>query len=99
MTFRDLTFEMEGLDRFIPLRSNAESIFTCFLEYEPERVKVHDLVYTRKGDGWELRKSCYRKLRICPERSIEWLKEAGFAIDLSGNINGLVTIIASKPAG
>lgn len=50
LTFRDLTFELKELDRFIPLRSGADAIFSCFLEYEAEHVKVHDLVYTRKEE-------------------------------------------------
>ncbi|MBI1919589.1 MAG: class I SAM-dependent methyltransferase [Geobacter sp.] len=99
LTFRDLTCELTGLDRFIPVRSDADTIFTCFLEYETTHVRVHDLVYSRSGDRWVLCKSWYRKLRISAERAVEWLKEAGFTIDLCDNINGLITIIAGKPAG
>jgi len=99
LTFRDLTFELRGLDRFIPVRSDAETIFTCFLEYETEHVKVHDLVYTKNGETWELHKSCYWKLRISADRAVGLLKEAGFSIDLCDKMNGLITIIAGKPAG
>lgn len=42
---------------------------TCFLEYEPQTVLVHDLIYVRQGKKWELRKSCYRKLRL----SLSWV--------------------------
>jgi len=31
LTFRDLTTELKGLDRFIPVRNDANIIFTCFL--------------------------------------------------------------------
>lgn len=99
LTFRDLTCELRELDRFIPVRSDTDTIFTCFLEYETAHVRVHDLVYSRSGDRWVLSKSWYRKLRISAERAVEWLKEAGFTIDLCDNINGLITIIAGKPAG
>src|SRR5690606_20914581 len=34
--FRDLTAELRGTDRFIPVRSDSHRIMTCFLEYEPE---------------------------------------------------------------
>lgn len=64
LTFRDLSFGLPELDRFIPVKSDENTIFTCFLEYEPETVAVHDLVY-RKVDGkWRFNKSCYRKLRL-----------------------------------
>lgn len=99
LTFRDLTCELTGLDRFIPVQNDADTIFTCFLEYEEDCVKVHDLVYTRNQDRWELRKSCYRKLRISIDWVVERLKETGFSIDLSGNINGMITIIAGKAGG
>ena len=31
LSFRDLTFELQGKDRFIPVRSDENTIFTCFL--------------------------------------------------------------------
>lgn len=98
LTFRDLTFELKGLERFIPVRSDANTIFTCFLEYEPEQVRVHDLVYTKTGEKWELRKSCYRKLRLSPEWVTERLNEAGFSVGISETDNGMITIIAERPA-
>jgi hypothetical protein len=49
ITYRALTKELEGLDRFIPVRSDDSTIMTCFLEYESaESVVVHDPVYTRR---------------------------------------------------
>ena len=81
-TFRDLTHELKGLDRFIPVRSDASTVFTCFLEYEPQTVKVHDLVYRRTADKWEFSKSYYRKLRLPPEWVTDELRAAGF-IDVS----------------
>lgn len=97
LTFRELTGELKGLDRFIPVRSDADTIFTCFLEYESDHVKVHDLVYTRNQDKWELRKSWYRKLRIPMEWAVDRLKGVGFRVDVSENKNGMITIVTSKP--
>ncbi len=34
--FRDLSGVLQGLDRFIPVRSDAERVFTCFLEHESD---------------------------------------------------------------
>jgi SAM-dependent methyltransferase len=36
LTFRDLSVELTGLDRIIPVRNDANTIFTCFLEYEKD---------------------------------------------------------------
>jgi len=96
MTFRDLTHALEGLDRFIPVRNDEHTIFTCFLEYEPEHVKVHDLVYEKVDSSWVLKKNFYRKCRV----PFTWIKEvladAGFKLPLATIDKGLITIIASK---
>jgi SAM-dependent methyltransferase len=93
LTYRDLSTELCGLDRFIPVHSDSERVMTCFLEFDhPESVLVHDLVYTRKGARWNLEKSCYRKLRL----PVEWLEQAmtsvGFAVSRcpAGRLIGLV---------
>jgi SAM-dependent methyltransferase len=67
MTYRDLTGELSGVDRFLPVRSDDRKIMTCFLEYEDaDSVVVNDLVYTRSETSWTLEKSSYRKLG-CPQ--------------------------------
>jgi SAM-dependent methyltransferase len=95
--YRDLSHELEGLDRFIPVRADEDRVFTCFLEYDPETVKVHDLVYARGPDGaMTLDKSMYRKLRL----PVDWVKAAlagtGFEIALEETARGAVTLLASK---
>jgi SAM-dependent methyltransferase len=98
ITYRDLTKELHGTDRFILVRSDENKIMTCFLEFEnADSVVVHDLVYLRQDSGWSLDKSSYRKLRL----GIAWIREelsrAGFHIlseDLSGRLIGLA---AMKP--
>lgn len=95
ITFRDLSEELSELDRFIPIRSDDNIIFTCFLEYEPHTVKVHDLVY-RKENNWQPNKSFYRKLRLSPQWIEDRLKEVGFErIKLQSDL-GLVIAIAAK---
>lgn len=96
VSFRDLTQEAAELDRFIPVRSDDRTIFTCFLEYEPSTVKVHDLVYRRNDDGWSLHKSFYRKLRIAPQWFIEQLRAAGFSAVDSSTARGMHTIVATR---
>ena len=96
MTFRDLSRELTDLDRFIPVKSDEDTIFTCYLEYEPSTVKVHDLVYRREGNAWRFLKSFYRKLRLAPEWVTDRLRGAGFDDVQADVVNGLVTIVAAK---
>lgn len=95
-TFRDLGAEARELDRFIPVRSDADTIFTCFLEYEPDTVKVHDLVYRRDGNAWRFAKSFYRKLRLSQAWAESAARGAGFAAVEAANERGVVTLIATK---
>jgi precorrin-6B methylase 2 len=96
ITFRDLAQELSELDRFIPLKSDEQTIFTCFLEFEPDTVKVHDLVYQQDRNGWKLNKSFYRKLRLSQQWVDRQLQEAGFnQIEFKVN-NGLICVIATK---
>lgn len=96
LTFRDLTHELAGLDRFIPVRSDDTTIFTCFLEYESATVKVHDIIYRNENGKWRLYKSWYRKLRLSRKQVDTILQENGFRILESTIQNGLVTIISQK---
>ncbi len=96
ITFRDLSFELSELDRFIPVKSDDDTIFTCFLEYEPETVKVHDLVYRKINGSWCLNKSYYRKLRLSKKWIEEQLSAVGFTRIESTVDKGFVTVIAVK---
>jgi hypothetical protein len=96
LTFRDLSTELKELDRFIPVKSDRNTIFTCFLEYEPQTVKVHDLVYRRDGDAWSFNKSYYKKLRLSKEWVDTRLTSAGFTLTESTVDGGLVTVIATR---
>lgn len=67
LSFRDYTTsELQGNARFIPVRSDENRIHTCFLEYEPTVVCVHDILHTRSDAGWEMSVSAYNKLRLSP---------------------------------
>lgn len=96
LSFRDLTTELKNLDRFIPVRSCPDKIFTCFLEYEERHVKVHDIVHEKIDDRWKMRKSFFRKLRISSQWMKDCLLKAGFSIEKFYIDNGMTTIIASN---
>jgi len=99
LTFRDLTSELKDLGRFIPVRNNANTVFTCFLEFEKDYVKVHDIIYERKHNKWELKKSVFNKIRISPKWIRELLQEFGFKVEAYDIHNGIVCIIAHKGHG
>jgi SAM-dependent methyltransferase len=96
LSFRDLSEERYGLDRFLPIRSDSERIMMCFLEYEPETVVVHDLIYIRQGERWDLRKSSYRKLRLTLAWVLSQLEAQGFAVLSKGQTAGVWILVASK---
>ena len=67
LSLRDQTTDLHELDRIIPIEQNDELLWTCFLEYEPDRVKVYDLIHERDLSGnWHFVKSYYWKLRLRP---------------------------------
>ena len=98
ITYRDLTTELCGTDRFIPVRSDQDKIMTCFLEFEnAESVVVHDLIYVREGAGWSLNKSSYRKMRLGIDWMYEELGKAGFTAVSQDLCGRLVGVTAKKP--
>ncbi|MGD9182284.1 MAG: class I SAM-dependent methyltransferase [Desulfobacterales bacterium] len=96
LSFRNLTVELRELDRFVPVKSDDRRIFTCFLEYEKDTVKVHDIIYEKKNTQWVLKKSYFRKLRISPDWTRNYLQSIGFSLEFDNEENGMITIIARK---
>jgi SAM-dependent methyltransferase len=97
LTFRDRTPTMSGLDRFVPVRSDADKIMTCFLECESsETVVVQDMIHLRNGSEWTLHKSSYRKLRLAPDWVCSELAAAGFRIQRDEPPGRLCAVTASK---
>jgi SAM-dependent methyltransferase len=96
LTFRDYTRELTGTSRFIPVRSDADRIFTCFLEYGPDLVTVTDLVHERTDRHWTLRAGSYPKLRLDPEWVIRALEEVGFVVARDAGPGGMVRLAARK---
>lgn len=96
ITFRDLTYELTDMDRFLPVKSDENIIFTCFLEYAAETVKVHDIVYKKTGGEWNLLKSFYQKLRLSEKWVREQLSLCGFEKIDSTVENGFITFFGFK---
>lgn len=96
-TFRDYSKAALGPARFIPVRSDADRILTCFLEYGRDFVDVHDVLHERDGSQWKMRVSAYRKLRLSPARMAAALRACGLEVRLKPGPAGMVEIVASSP--
>jgi SAM-dependent methyltransferase len=96
VTYRDLSTELRGVDRFIPVRSTTEKIMTCFLEFHPGVVMVHDLIHIHSGEVWQLAKSCYPKLRLAVDDICRELSQAGLHVYARENVRGMSVLAAQK---
>lgn len=96
LSFRELAIPLENEKRFIPVRSDADRILTCFLEYHADHVLVHDLLHERKDDKWEFSASAYKKLRLHTNGLAGMLVKAGFRINNATGISGMMHLLAYK---
>lgn len=97
LAFRDLTVELTGTDRFIPVRADDTRVMVCALLYERDHVVVTDLIHCRTVDGWEFRKSSYRKIRVAPSSLVDEAIAMGFTIETDRLLNRMHTIVARRP--
>ena len=96
LTFRDLSTDLGDLDRVIPVHASDGFVMTCFLEYEPRTVKVHDLIWVRHHDGWHFCKGVYRKLRLAPHAVTTRLERAGFVVQRHPVPAGMVALVGIR---
>lgn len=94
LSFRDYSTPMLRESRFIPVRSDADRVFTCFLEYGNEHVDVYDLLHERQGSQWAQRVSSYRKLRLPPDWVAATLRKAGLQVTQEAGLSGMVRLVA-----
>jgi len=95
LTFRDLSVALDGRDRFIPVYAGDDLVVTCFLEYETAGVKVHDLIWARRPDGWRFRAGVYRKLRLAPDAVAARLERVGFTVERAPASSGMVALVGA----
>lgn len=100
LSFRDYSSARTGADRFIPVRSDADRIFTCFLEFSPTHLIVHDLVHSRDPatSTWGLTVSTFQKVRLSPAVVRSQLLAEGLTLVRDDLTAGLATLVARKPA-
>ncbi len=95
--FRDFhSVELKGVDRIIPVRSDADRILTCLLEYETGRVAVTDLIHECTPSGWQQRASRYWKLRLDPDQVVQRIESVGLTLERKSVERGMVTLVACR---
>lgn len=96
-TFRDyVSRELKGDERFILVRRDEERVLTCFLEYGPDHVVVHDLLTERSDQQWAQSVSSYAKLRLAPEWLAAELEKRGLGARRETAPAGMVRIVGRK---
>ncbi|MFN0070917.1 MAG: class I SAM-dependent methyltransferase [Chloroflexota bacterium] len=96
VSFRDYPVPRIADKRFIPVRADDTCVLTCFLEYEPEAVLVHDILHQRTPEGWQTRVSHYRKLRLSPEYLIASLQSRGLNVHREAGTMGMVRLVVQS---
>jgi 2-polyprenyl-3-methyl-5-hydroxy-6-metoxy-1,4-benzoquinol methylase len=87
-----------GADRFIPIRSSSDRIFTCFLEHKGKTIDVHDILHTRHGSEWQLQVSHYSKLCLDYKDVVEFIRHNHMLVDNVLDHHGMKLLRARKPA-
>jgi len=95
-SFRDYSVPLEGIRRFIPVKSDETRILTCVLEYEKGFVTVTDLLQERVGLEWHQQVSSYKKVRLDRVIFIDMLLKAGFKIQSDEVLGRMITVVACK---
>ena len=97
VTFRDHSVALTEERRFIPVRSDARRILTCFLEFGEAHVTVHDILQEWRGGEWTTRVSSYPKLRLAPDWLEGELRGRGLSVERSAGGGGMVRLVARRP--
>ncbi len=98
LSYRNQETALTGADRFLPVCSGDDLLFTCALEYGEEHITACDLVWFRDGTAWRFEKSCYRKTRLRRPEVDALLVRAGFSVEFEETVRGMVFVIARKNA-
>lgn len=93
-TFRDYCSPPTGEQRFIPVRSDADRILTCFLEESGDHIDVHDIIHERDGAQWNLRVSSYRKRKLASSAVQGALRTRGLKARIESGPRGMVRVVA-----
>jgi 2-polyprenyl-3-methyl-5-hydroxy-6-metoxy-1,4-benzoquinol methylase len=93
LSFRDYSVELNGENRFIPVKSDEDRILTCILDYQPEYVIVTDLLHEKKGNSWKQHVSSYKKVRVTTEMIVKMIEQTNMTIQLNQVISRSLKLV------
>ena len=96
ISFRELIGEQKNEGRFIPVRSDEKRILMCFLEYFPNYVMVHDVLYQWLSGKWIQKVSCYPKLRLSEAFISNTLERYKIKTLSTERISGMLYLVGQK---
>ncbi len=96
LSYRDMSSELTGTTRFIPVKSDDNRILTCFLEYLDGYVNVNDILHEKINGKWVMKVSSYPKLRLSKETLYEILSGCRLKILLKKDFAGMHFVISQK---
>jgi len=96
ISFRELIGEQKNEERFIPVRSDEKRILTCFLEYFPNYVMVHDILYELQSGKWLQKVSCYPKLRLSEAFISKTLERYNVRTLSTERLSGMLYLVGQK---
>ncbi|WP_276368301.1 class I SAM-dependent methyltransferase [Chryseolinea sp. H1M3-3] len=96
LSFRDLTQALIDEQRFILVQSDDSKILTCFLEYFPDYVMVHDVLHERQNGKWTQKVSAYPKLRVNQDMISKMLQENNIEFVKSEVIHRMIYLTGKR---
>jgi 2-polyprenyl-3-methyl-5-hydroxy-6-metoxy-1,4-benzoquinol methylase len=96
ISFREMIREQKNEERFIPVRSDEKRILTCFLEYFPNHVMVHDILYEWQSGKWTQKVSSYPKLRLSEAIITKTLERYKIKKLTTERISGMLYLMGQK---
>jgi SAM-dependent methyltransferase len=96
LSFRDLTNELTGEQRFIPVKADDSRVLTCFLEYFSDHVMVHDILYEKQNGKWIQKISAYPKVSLDQPIVVNMLENSNIQLLKSQVINRMIYLLCEK---
>jgi 2-polyprenyl-3-methyl-5-hydroxy-6-metoxy-1,4-benzoquinol methylase len=96
LSFREMIAELKGPERFIPVRSDETRILTCFLEYFPNHVVVHDILHEFQSGTWIQKVSSYPKLRLRESYVTAVLERNNIKVLSTERMSGMTYLVGQK---
>lgn len=92
VSFRDFSTDLKGTGRAVMVRADDTRIFDCFLQFGVAAIDVTDMFHEKTAQGWTLKTSTYKKIRLTAEATVKAFKDNGFSLTSQENTDGIVRL-------